>query len=164
MQGALSRVLGQQWRVSHPCGPIKCTPPGSPSHKPPSCRPPYRKRNEHERYAMVFSSLKSRFGNTASVAAYPAETPGSTSESDVSVLRDGDLAYVRERGGNASGPSYQEAAGAPVESSSPLGYHVGWLTVIFLNVNQMIGTGIFSTRAYNHRCVSRLVSTRAGSR
>ncbi|KAF3353391.1 hypothetical protein VdG1_08375 [Verticillium dahliae VDG1] len=38
-----------------------------------------------------------------------------------------------------------EAAGAPVESKSPLGYHVNWLTVIFLNINMMIGTGIFST-------------------
>lgn len=98
---------------------------------------------------MVLSSLKSRFGNKASVTTYPAETPGTTSESDVSVLRDGDLAYVREKGGNESGPSYQEAVGAPVERNSPLGYHVGWLTVIFLNVNQMVGTGIFSTRTCN---------------
>lgn len=68
------------------------------------------------------------------------------SNSDVSVIHDGDLAYTMERAGNGSKPSYQEAAGAPVESKSPLGYHVGWLTVVFLNVNQMIGTGIFSTR------------------
>ncbi|KAI4860411.1 amino acid transporter [Hypoxylon rubiginosum] len=67
------------------------------------------------------------------------------SNSDVSVIHDGDLAYTMERAGNGSKPSYQEAAGAPVESKSPLGYHVGWLTVVFLNVNQMIGTGIFST-------------------
>lgn len=153
MQGAISRVLGQRWRISLLDGPIKCTRREGPiSRRIPrpttQCSPPYRKRNEHERSAMVLSSLKSRFGNRTSVAAYPAEAPGSTSESDVSVLRDGDLAFVRERGGNASGPSYQEAAGAPVESKSPLGYNVGWLTVIFLNVNQMIGTGIFSTRTY----------------
>uniref|UniRef100_A0A8H7TTU6 Uncharacterized protein n=1 Tax=Bionectria ochroleuca TaxID=29856 RepID=A0A8H7TTU6_BIOOC len=38
-------------------------------------------------------------------------------------------------------------SGAPVESRSPLGYHVNWLTIIFLNVNHMVGTGIFSTPA-----------------
>lgn len=72
------------------------------------------------------------------------------SASDVSVIRDGDLAYTVEKAENGSKPSYQEAAGAPVESKSPLGYHVGWLTVVFLNVNQMIGTGIFSTRMVHY--------------
>ncbi|OTA96558.1 hypothetical protein M434DRAFT_19599 [Hypoxylon sp. CO27-5] len=67
------------------------------------------------------------------------------SSSDVSVIHDGNLTYTIEKAENGSKPSYQEAAGAPVESKSPLGYHVGWITVIFLNVNQMIGTGIFST-------------------
>jgi hypothetical protein len=68
------------------------------------------------------------------------------SESEASVIRDGDLAFTLVQGGNGSKPSYQEAVGAPVESKSPLGYHVNWLTVIFLNINMMIGTGIFSTR------------------
>ncbi|KAK8096065.1 hypothetical protein PG999_014087, partial [Apiospora kogelbergensis] len=67
------------------------------------------------------------------------------SHSDVSVVQDGDLTYTKVQGGNGSAATYQEAVGAPVEHRSPLGYHVGWLTVIFLNVNQMIGTGIFST-------------------
>ncbi|KAI1385397.1 amino acid transporter [Hypoxylon trugodes] len=67
------------------------------------------------------------------------------SSSDVSVIHDGDLAYTIEKAQNGSKPSYQEAAGAPVESKSPLGYDVGFLTVIFLNLNQMIGTGVFST-------------------
>ncbi|VUC30570.1 unnamed protein product [Clonostachys rosea] len=68
------------------------------------------------------------------------------SDSEASVIRDGELAYVRQAAGNgASG--YQEAVGAPVESRSPLGYHVNWLTIIFLNVNHMVGTGIFSTPA-----------------
>ncbi|KAJ3492939.1 hypothetical protein NLG97_g5046 [Lecanicillium saksenae] len=62
-----------------------------------------------------------------------------------SVIYDGELTYNRVIAGNGSGATYQEAAGAPVESSSPLGYHVGWATIIFLNINQMIGTGIFST-------------------
>ncbi|RYP67944.1 hypothetical protein DL771_006977 [Monosporascus sp. 5C6A] len=57
-----------------------------------------------------------------------------TSSADVSVIRDGGLAYTVERAENGSKPSWQEANGAPVESRSPLGYHVGWLTVIFLNV------------------------------
>ncbi|RYO98865.1 hypothetical protein DL766_001407 [Monosporascus sp. MC13-8B] len=57
-----------------------------------------------------------------------------TSSADVSVIRDGGLAYTVERAENGSKPSWQEANGAPVELRSPLGYHVGWLTVIFLNV------------------------------
>ncbi|KAJ5222944.1 uncharacterized protein N7469_009184 [Penicillium citrinum] len=42
-------------------------------------------------------------------------------------------------------PTYQDASGAPVETSSPLGYSVGFLTAFCLNINQMVGTGIFST-------------------
>ncbi|CAH0024021.1 unnamed protein product [Clonostachys rhizophaga] len=73
------------------------------------------------------------------------QTEQYTSDSEPSVIHDGDLAFVRVKGGNGSGATYQEAVGAPVESRSPLGYHVGWATILFLNVNQMIGTGIFST-------------------
>ncbi|KAH9481473.1 High-affinity methionine permease [Psilocybe cubensis] len=43
---------------------------------------------------------------------------------------------------------YEDAAvtsGAPVERISPLGYHVDALSVIFLNISKMIGTGVFST-------------------
>jgi hypothetical protein len=36
--------------------------------------------------------------------------------------------------------------GAPVEDVSPLGYHVDWVSVIFLNIGKMIGTGVFTTR------------------
>jgi hypothetical protein len=77
------------------------------------------------------------------------QTEQYTSDSEPSVIHDGDLAFVRVKGGNGSGATYQEAVGAPVESRSPLGYHVGWATILFLNVNQMIGTGIFSTRKSN---------------
>ncbi|KAF7328429.1 Amino acid transporter-like protein [Mycena venus] len=35
--------------------------------------------------------------------------------------------------------------GAPTETVSALGRHVGWLSVVFLNINSMIGTGVFST-------------------
>ncbi|KPM42493.1 hypothetical protein AK830_g4073 [Neonectria ditissima] len=72
------------------------------------------------------------------------ETREYHSDSEASVIRDGKLAYVRAVGGNG-GKGYQEAVGAPVESKSPLGYHVNWVTIIFLNVNMMVGTGIFST-------------------
>lgn len=71
--------------------------------------------------------------------------PDPDTSSDLEVVRDGDLTYTVVKAQNGSGATYQEAVGAPVESKSPLGYHVGWVTVIFLNVNQMIGTGIFST-------------------
>ncbi|KAF1913065.1 amino acid permease-domain-containing protein [Ampelomyces quisqualis] len=68
------------------------------------------------------------------------------SNNELSVIHDGKLAYVHQTAGNG-GSGYQEAVGAPVETHSPLGYHVNWLTVIFLNVNHMVGTGIFSTPA-----------------
>ncbi|KAK2054985.1 high-affinity methionine permease [Colletotrichum caudatum] len=60
-------------------------------------------------------------------------------------VTDGSLHYVVEKGGNNSGPSYQEASGAPVETSSPLGYGVGPITIVFLNIGTMIGTGVYST-------------------
>ncbi|XWW96152.1 hypothetical protein V2A60_004124 [Cordyceps javanica] len=72
-------------------------------------------------------------------------SPNASSVDQPSVIYDGELTYNRVTAGNGSGATYQEATGAPVESSSPLGYHVGWATIIFLNINQMIGTGIFST-------------------
>ena len=62
------------------------------------------------------------------------------------ILTDGSLQFTAEEGGNSSKPTYQEASGAPVEKESPLGYSVGWITIIFLNTGGMVGTGIFSTR------------------
>ncbi|KAJ7753448.1 amino acid/polyamine transporter I [Mycena metata] len=35
--------------------------------------------------------------------------------------------------------------GAPTETVSALGRHVGWFSVLFLNINNIIGTGVFST-------------------
>ncbi|KAK0744644.1 amino acid permease-domain-containing protein [Apiosordaria backusii] len=64
---------------------------------------------------------------------------------DSAEVSDGSLKYTLEKGGNDSQPSYQEATGAPVESRSPLGYSVGPITIIFLNVSKMIGTGVYST-------------------
>jgi hypothetical protein len=94
---------------------------------------------------MGFSSVFEGSKPTATVSTDPE-----ASDSEPSVIHDGGLAYTRVKGGNGSKPSYQEAVGAPVESKSPLGYNVGWITVIFLNVNMMIGTGIFSTRTSTH--------------
>ncbi|CEI62429.1 hypothetical protein FVEN_g4971 [Fusarium venenatum] len=91
---------------------------------------------------MGFSNI---FGSQKTAPDLSADPEASDSER--SVIHDGDLAYTRVKGGNGSKPSYQEAVGAPVEAKSPLGYNVGWLTVIFLNVNMMVGTGIFSTPA-----------------
>ena len=59
------------------------------------------------------------------------------------------LQYTTEIGGNTSKATYQEVSGAPVEVNSPLGYSVGWVTVVFLNLSKMIGTGVVSTCAYN---------------
>ena len=58
----------------------------------------------------------------------------------------GDLKFVVEQGGNGSQPSYQEVSGAPVEANSSLGYAVGPLTIVFINIGKMIGTGVYSTR------------------
>lgn len=89
------------------------------------------------------------------------ESPDQAHQSDIEqskIFHDGNLAYTYVEAGNGSKPSYQEAIGAPVESKSPLGYHVGWLTVIFLNVNQMVGTGIFSTRKDSKTCSTSKLS------
>jgi hypothetical protein len=66
--------------------------------------------------------------------------------SHVSNEKHGSLEYVAQQGENGSVPTYQEASGAPVEVRSPLGYRVQWFTIIFLNIGQMVGTGVFSTR------------------
>ncbi|EMD94511.1 hypothetical protein COCC4DRAFT_43720 [Bipolaris maydis ATCC 48331] len=69
-----------------------------------------------------------------------------TASGNIQVI-DGDLKYVGEQGGNNAPIAYQEASGAPVETHSPLGYNVGPITIVFLNISKMIGTGIFSTPA-----------------
>lgn len=87
--------------------------------------------------------------------------PGSDRYNEVS---EGKLKYVENKGGNNSHASYQEASGAPVEVNSPLGYKVGAITIIFLNLSKMIGTGIFSTRKFEDdfrsqwRCSSILIA------
>lgn len=64
-----------------------------------------------------------------------------------------DLSIVREKNAQIGDQVYvdgvlvhQDGNGAPVEQVSPLGYHVGWAGILFLNVSQMVGTGVFSTR------------------
>ncbi|KAH0067415.1 amino acid transporter, partial [Aureobasidium melanogenum] len=59
----------------------------------------------------------------------------------------GDLKFVVEQGCNGSQPSYQEVSGAPVETKSSLGYAVGPVTIVLINVGKMIGTGVYSTPA-----------------
>jgi hypothetical protein len=71
-------------------------------------------------------------------------------------IQDGDLQYTRDVGKNGTAATYQEASGAPVEIDSPLGYQINWFTVIFLNVGQMVGTGVFSTR----KCVLSVSDSR----
>lgn len=64
-----------------------------------------------------------------------------------------DVSVVKEKNGQIGEqtyvdgvPIYQDGNGAPVETVSPLGYHVGYAGILFLNVSQMVGTGVFSTR------------------
>lgn len=81
-------------------------------------------------------------------------------------LKTGNLEFVAELGENGGTATYQEASGAPVEAHSPLGTRVQWYTIVFLNIGQMIGTGVFSTRAYRSRQSSvqpKLMSIAAGS-
>jgi amino acid permease len=61
------------------------------------------------------------------------------------IIESGSLHYTHEAGENSTVPTYQEASGAPVEVKSPLGYSVGPITIISLNLSKMIGTGVFST-------------------
>ncbi|GAB7356754.1 hypothetical protein MBLNU459_g7654t3 [Dothideomycetes sp. NU459] len=63
------------------------------------------------------------------------------------ILSEGTLKFTLEQGGNGSLPSYQEASGAPVESHSSLGYAVGPVTIVMLNISKMVGTGVYSTPA-----------------
>jgi hypothetical protein len=77
------------------------------------------------------------------------ETQATTTGIDtgrINFIADGDLKYAIEQGGNGSQPSYQEVSGAPVEVHSPLGYAVGPVTILFLNMSKMVGTGVYSTR------------------
>lgn len=85
---------------------------------------------------MAFWQDKEKTANVASE---------STVESEVSSIPGG---YTAAEGLNSSVITYQDASGAPVETSSPLGYSVGFMAAFCLNINQMIGTGIFSTREY----------------
>ncbi|EXJ92072.1 hypothetical protein A1O3_00622 [Capronia epimyces CBS 606.96] len=91
-------------------------------------------------------SLRWRRPETAS---YPptTEAAASGSETSVAFVTEGNLQYAVEKGQNNSGVSYQEVSGAPVETRSTLGYHVGPITIIFLNLSKMVGTGVYSTPA-----------------
>jgi len=91
------------------------------------------------------SSLIRRFGGGKSSPQITEETVATTGEE----VADGNLKYVGVKAANDSPVSYQEASGAPVEAQSPLGLNVGSITIVFLNLSKMIGTGIFSTRKYH---------------
>ncbi|KAI9038215.1 amino acid transporter [Aspergillus affinis] len=74
-------------------------------------------------------------------------TVQSNYRSQESVIQEGGVKYTAETGVNSTVVTYQDASGAPVETDSPLGYSVSFWTSLCLNINQMIGTGIFSTPA-----------------
>lgn len=78
--------------------------------------------------------------------AVAAEAEERGPEESSGEISDGSVHYIIKKAGNDSEVSYQDAIGAPVEVSSPLGYSVGPVTIVFLNISKMIGTGIFSTR------------------
>ncbi|SMR58180.1 unnamed protein product [Zymoseptoria tritici ST99CH_3D1] len=88
------------------------------------------------------SGLLQRVGFKSNV---DSDKPRATSATGSTTVTDGDLKFVGEQGGNSATVAYQEASGAPVETDSPLGYNVGPITILFLNLSRMVGTGIFST-------------------
>ncbi|CAG8956684.1 hypothetical protein HYFRA_00012228 [Hymenoscyphus fraxineus] len=91
------------------------------------------------------SSFLRRFGGNRGGGAEASSSGADVHQGEV--IRDGGLKFTVEQGGNDSQPSYQEASGAPVETSSPLGYAVGPITILFLNLSKMVGTGVYSTPA-----------------
>ncbi|KAJ7664165.1 amino acid/polyamine transporter I [Mycena rosella] len=77
----------------------------------------------------------------SSPESHPQLAPGSASaEKRSSSDKDLDVASEVEFGRVVS-----NLGGAPTELGSALGKHVGWVSIVFLNINQMIGTGVFST-------------------
>jgi hypothetical protein len=95
----------------------------------------------------LFRRLKGGDSNRTSDDRGSDEDLAATGE----VVKDGSLRYVGAKAANDSPVSYQEASGAPVEAVSPLGLDVGNVTIIFLNLSKMVGTGIFSTRRFSRR-------------
>ena len=74
----------------------------------------------------------------------PPPTYENYNAGEAAFLTAGGLQYVVKKGENSSVPSYQESSGAPVEARSTLGYHVGPITIVFLNLSKMVGTGVYS--------------------
>ncbi|KAJ7182389.1 amino acid/polyamine transporter I [Mycena crocata] len=72
--------------------------------------------------------------------AVPALAPRSSSSEKRSSVDKGEHEIDIEIHRAVSNPG-----GAPTETVSALGKQVGWLSVLFLNINHMIGTGVFST-------------------
>ncbi|KAL2015467.1 hypothetical protein VTK56DRAFT_5392 [Thermocarpiscus australiensis] len=105
---------------------------------------PYRGSREVRSQDMPFN-WRRPFSSRASDGPRTAEPGTPLDRIDSAEVSDGSLKYTLEKGGNDSPPSYQEASGAPVERRSPLGYSVGPVTIVFLNVSKMIGTGVYST-------------------
>jgi hypothetical protein len=92
---------------------------------------------------MSFARLRSRFGSGTKNEQEAIDTTTPVYNEEVT---DGSLHYVVDKAENGTPPTYQEASGAPVEIKSPLGYAVGPITIVFLNLSKMVGTGIYSTR------------------
>lgn len=84
--------------------------------------------------------FRSRF-KASNDADRGASTVQSVTASGTVQVSDGHLKYTSEQGGNDVPVAYQEASGAPVETQSPLGYSVGPVTIVFLNLSKMVGTG-----------------------
>jgi hypothetical protein len=92
------------------------------------------------------ASFRNPFSRRSGAARSANENVATTNSLNDGHISDGSsLQYIAEKGGNDAPPTYQEASGAPVESRSPLGYHVGAISIYALNVSMMIGTGIYST-------------------
>lgn len=108
------------------------------SHDVHDLLPHMRESSEFEETAYLLEDMSTLIAGTAAAADHDT------------IVERRHHKIVNVEGRDGSEPSYQGVTGAPVESISPLGRHVGWMTVVGLNVGKMIGTGIFSTREFRY--------------
>lgn len=97
-------------------------------------------------YITMSALFRNRFKPGDDAGRNTSAVQSVTASGDVQVS-DGDLKYVGQRGGNNAPVGYQEASGAPVEVNSPLGYGVGPVTIIFLNLSKMASCKVSSCQA-----------------
>lgn len=88
-----------------------------------------------------------RWRRRASPSPNPPPRRVDPDRDQIAFVTERNLQYAVQKGDNSGLPTYQDISGAPVEARSPLGYHVGSITIVFLNLSAIVGTGVYSTPA-----------------